>query len=182
MPRFLARKDAVMKQLSAYDIDLQQLGDEPIALHLVLDEQFFQALPDAEIHSGRLDATVRIAALGERFEADLSVKGTVTVPCDRCLQPMDLPVDEEEHLVFKLGEAYEELSDELVVIDQEDAVVHFDWYLYEMIALAVPMRCVHEDGGCDPAMEQYLSGEAVEEEPKTDPRWEKLKQLKDNNN
>ena len=170
-----------MKQLGKYDIDLQQVEGSLVSLEFDLDDCFFGGLQDAEIEHGKLKAWVQMSNLGERYEAAMTVKGSVQVPCDRCLELMTIPVEAEQKLVFKLGEAYEELSDELIVIDEESRTVHLDWYLYEMIALSLPMRRVHDEGECNPEMEQYLSGSPIEEET-TDPRWEMLKQIKDNNN
>ncbi len=65
--------------------------------------------------------------------------------------------------------------------DLDDAYVA--WYLYEFIALAIPIKHVHAPGKCNPAMvralEEYSAARSGEEDEQAmDPRWEALLKLK----
>ena len=95
-------------------------------------------------------------------------------------------------------------SDEIVVIPEEGEI-NIAWFLYEFIALSIPIKHVHEPGKCNRTMTKKLrkhtvipieegeEGESDEEkEPlaeddidfeenqqeTTDPRWDILKGLK----
>ena len=52
--------------------------------------------------------------------------------------------------------------------------------MYEYVVVAMPMQKLHEDGECDPEVLKYLNTEAEQTEAseEIDPRWEALKQLK----
>ena len=114
----------------------------------------------------------------------LTISGTVQVPCDRCLDMMTQPIDTELRLVVKLGEEYSE-QDDVIVVDERDAVLDTSWLIYETIALAVPIQHVHQPGDCNVAMSERLSelsaarsSDADANEREIDPRWSALKGLK----
>ena len=57
------------------------------------------------------------------------------------------------------------------------------WFIYEFVALVIPIRHVHAPGKCNPAMtkalEELSADRSSDEESaqSTDSRWEKLKDL-----
>ena len=104
------------------------------------------------------------------------------VACDICLEEMELPIQNDGKLTARLGDENVEDGD-MVIVDKEDGVLDASWYVYELIALAIPVKHVHEPGQCDPAMVaklQQLSadGERPGEVESIDPRWAKLQQLR----
>ncbi|MGE5424114.1 MAG: YceD family protein, partial [Syntrophothermus sp.] len=112
------------------------------------------------------------------------LNGSVTVPCDRCNDPVTIPVEGQEDLIIKFGSDFLEESEVVQIIPE--GVTQFDVapYLYEYIHLAMPVRRIHpegEDGSsqCDPEVIKRLEGNEAPSEP--DPRWEALKKLKSNN-
>lgn len=56
-------------------------------------------------------------------------------------------LDTTAHLVVKLGESYEEESEEILVLPMADAVLDMSWLLYEYIELSLPFQRVHADAG-----------------------------------
>ena len=54
------------------------------------------------------------------------------------------------------------------------------WYLYEMVALEIPIRHVHPEGECNAEVMNRLNG--ADKERQTDPRWAALEQLKTKTN
>jgi uncharacterized metal-binding protein YceD (DUF177 family) len=110
--------------------------------------------------------------------------GTVRVPCDRCSAEFDLPVEGEERLIVKFGEMHGEESEDIFIITENEHSIDLGPFLFDYINLLVPYRRVHgedENGKslCDPEVTKYIS----EEEPgQTDPRWDALKRLKNDNN
>jgi uncharacterized metal-binding protein YceD (DUF177 family) len=117
------------------------------------------------------------------FELHFLTKGFVTVSCDRCLDDMEQPIEADNVLTVKLGDAYSD-DDDTVTIDENEGILDLSWFIYEFIMLAIPIKHVHAPGKCNSAMTQKLeelsgavrSGE--EEAEAIDPRWEKLKNLK----
>ena len=112
----------------------------------------------------------------------------------------------EVRLVVKFGKEYAEESDEVVVIPEEEGAINLAWFLYEFIALAVPMKHVHAPGKCNKAMSSKLKKHTARSSDETeddfeddmggddlaleddgnaspaDPRWDALKGLLENDN
>ncbi len=173
-----------MCSLEQFKIDLKALAEDVTSLDDELTDQYFQALSDAEIKSGALHVSGSIRKAVGFFELQLGISGTVQVPCDRCLDMMTQPIDTELRLVVKLGEEYSE-QDDVIVVDEREAVLDTSWLIYETIALAVPIQHVHQPGDCNVAMSERLSelsaarsSDADANEREIDPRWSALKGLK----
>ena len=62
--------------------------------HAQADLEFFQQFDNSEILDADVNVEIRVVKDGRnKVEADLHLKGTVTVPCDRCLDPVQIPVE-----------------------------------------------------------------------------------------
>src|SRR5690554_1418262 len=83
------------------------------------------------------------------FEFNFDINGVVQVPCTRCLDDMNQEVDTRNRLVVKFGKEYSEESDEIVIIPEEEDAINIAWFLYEFIALAIPIKHVHPAGECN---------------------------------
>ena len=88
--------------------------------------------------------------------------------------------------MFKYGEVEEEMTDEIMVIHQDKASLNLGQYLYEYIALALPMKRIHpkfqeqEDEEDDDETEGRIiyTSEEEKKDDAIDPRWDVLKKLK----
>ena len=172
-----------MCSLEFLKIDLKSLKEEETSLEFNLDDTYFEALDDAEVKKGSLHVSVSIRKATGFFELLFHTAGTVIIPCDRCLDDMDLPVETENRLVVKLGSEYSE-EDDVIVVPENEGILDMSWLIYEFVALVIPIRHVHASGKCNPAMtkalEELSADRSSDEESshETDPRWEKLKNLK----
>ena len=172
-----------MCSLESLKIDLKSLKEEDTSLEFDLDDKYFEALDDAEVKKGSLHVSVSIRKATGFFELLFHTAGTIVISCDRCLDDMDLPVDTENRLVVKLGSEYSE-EDEVIVVPENEGILDTSWLIYEFVALVIPIRHVHAPGKCNPAMTQALEELSAdrssdeESNQETDPRWDKLKNLK----
>ena len=178
-----------MCSLEQFKIDLKALTEEVTSLAFQLDDSYFGALSDAEIKGGSLHVSGSIRKAVGFFELLFVISGTVRIPCDRCLDDMDQPVETQLRLVAKLVAS--ELvagspdEDDIVMVDERDGVLDLSWFIYESIALAVPIQHVHQPGDCNDAMMRVLSEHSAarssdaDAKQEIDPRWEKLKGLLD---
>jgi uncharacterized metal-binding protein YceD (DUF177 family) len=125
----------------------------------------------------------------------IKVKGSVELICDRSLEEFDFPIDTENRILFKFGDHNEEVSDEIIIIDRNTQRLNVAQHIYDFISLAIPMKKIHprfqedtEDEEDDETEVKLIYSSAeIEEEFKDekediDPRWELLKNLKNNNN
>ncbi|MBN2805669.1 MAG: DUF177 domain-containing protein [Prolixibacteraceae bacterium] len=122
---------------------------------------------------------------------EMTVKGTVELQCDRCLEDYSQEVENSSKMYIKFGAEAEEMSDEVIVITPDENQLNVAQYLYEMIILGLPIKHVHPTNkkgksGCNPEMikklKEYLveGNEAEEATEPEDQRWQALKKLLDN--
>ena len=145
-----------------------------------LTDEFIEEWKNDEIRGGK----VRIDVEMERFEHMLMLSfiltGEVTTMCDRCLGDLVVPVEGKEHLNVRFSDT-ESCDDENVVVLPEKAFeIDLSQWLYEYVAVRIPMQHIHPDGECDPEVTKYIISEEEEQkdDDEIDPRWEALKKLK----
>ena len=172
-----------MCSLEFLKIDLKSLKEEETSLEFDLNDSYFEALDNAEVKKGSLHVSVSIRKATGFFELSFHTVGTIIIPCDRCLDDMEQPVETDNRLVVKLGSEYSE-EDEIIVVPENEGILDMSWFIYEFVALVIPIRHVHAPGKCNPVMTQALeelsADRSSDEESaqEIDPRWEKLKNLK----
>ena len=171
-----------MCYLERFDIDLKALTDEVTPLSWELDDQYFNALEEVQVQGGSLHVSGSIRKTVGFFELLLHTVGTVRIPCDRCLEMMDQPIVADLRLVVKLGAEYNE-DDDIITVDENKGVLNTAWFIYESIALAVPIQHVHQPGDCNDAMMRVLQEHSAArssdvDAKEIDPRWEALRKLK----
>ena len=175
-------KSKYMCQTELYKIDLKGLTQEVTPLEYQLDDQFFQSIEEAQVQGGSLHVSGSIRKAIGFFELELHTNGIVRIPCDRCLDLMDQPIDTDLRLTIKLGTEPEE-GDDYIVVDERDATLDTSWYIYESIVLAVPIQHVHQPGHCNVAMSEKLQELSTARSSDADandidPRWQALAKLK----
>ena len=172
-----------MCSLEQFKIDLKGLTAEVTTLDFDLDNAFFDALDETEVESGSLHVSLSIRKASGFFELIFHTVGTVDIVCDRCLDLMEQPIETDNRLVVKFGSTGSE-DDDTVIVDENEGILDTSWFIYEFIALAIPIQHVHAPGKCNPAMtkalEELSADRSGDEESSQaiDPRWEKLKDLK----
>ena len=170
----------------------------------VLDNDFFISIDAPEIQKGKLRVALTVKKSMGVFVLNFHTEGFVVVPCDRCLDDMEIPVDIDDELKVKMGATFSDEND-IVVVPEEDGYINVAWFIYEFIALSLPMKHVHAPGKCNKAMSSKLKkhtarstedgdeeyeDDSVEEDiaidddvpVATDPRWDGLKGLLENDN
>ena len=161
-----------------------------------LDNQFFLDLDAPEVQKGRVDVTLKVRKTSGIYQLDFHTEGMVVVVCDRCLDEMEQPIESDDRLRVKLGLEFSE-DDDMVVVPEEEGYINVAWFIYEFIALSIPMKHVHAPGKCNKDMvgklskhlrvlnheeDEDLDLEESEDEPQAiDPRWNELKKILDNN-
>ena len=180
--KFVTLQPVMMNSLEFLKIDLKGLTEEETSLELSLDDSFFEALDGAEVKQGSLHVSVSIRKATGFFELLFHTQGHVVIPCDRCLDDMEQPVETDNRLIVKFGSNYSE-EDDIIVVPEDEGILDISWFIYEFAILVIPIRHVHAPGKCNPAMTQALeelsadrSSDEESNQP-IDPRWEQLKSL-----
>lgn len=149
---------------------------------LEFDDKFFGEFEFSEIKKGKGTIQVELEKKERMLVFDIMIDGWVEVTCDRCLEQFEYDIYTEERLFVKFGQAYEEQSEDVIIIPEGSFEYDLSQFIYELINLSLPIKVVHpddEDGNslCDPETIERL--ESLKPKTETDPRWDSLKGLVD---
>lgn len=193
-----------MGKFDPYRIDLKNLTSGIHQFDYLLDNKFFTDIDGTEIQKGKIKVHLTVNKTSAMFELNFDLEGIAVIPCDRCLDDMDLPITAKNRLIVKFGKDYSEESDEIVIIPEEEGVINLAWFMYEFAALTIPLKHVHAPGKCNKTITSKLKKHSVKhsedddfdmdagddivitdedpDENQVDPRWDALKGLFENDN
>jgi uncharacterized metal-binding protein YceD (DUF177 family) len=191
-----------------YNVELKSMKSDVEERVFTLNDTFFADLDAPEVQKGRLTVQLQVRRTSGLYVLRFHTHGTILVPCDRCLDDMELPIDTDDELKVKLSDHYDD-ENEIIEIDENEGFLNVAWFIYEFIALNIPMTHVHEPGACNEAMveelKKHLCVSALDEDNEDswldadddsvedatedhddapremDPRWNALKKILDNN-
>lgn len=196
-----------MGKFDNYKIALKSLPIGDHSFEYILDDAYFRNIDGQEVQRGKVTAKVLVRADSATFEFKFNIQGVVKVPCDRCLDDMDVDVAHNDRLVVKFGKEFAEEGNDIIVVPESEGELNIAWFLYEFVALSIPVKHIHAPGKCNRLMsgklKKHLSkgpdddGDDAEADEMdedngivdfgdsdaqvTDPRWDELKKIIDNN-
>jgi len=153
------------------------MREEVREIDFLLDTQYFMDIEGEDVQKGKVKVHLTVTNRKGLYEMDFHLAGVVVIPCDRCLEDMDFPIDTTARLVVKLGKDYSEESDEIVVIPESEGAINLAWFLYEFVALAIPIKHVHAPGKCD----KQMSAKLKKHSPKSEDEDEGSDEIDDDN-
>ena len=131
-----------------------------------LGKEFFAGFDSTDIVDADLSVVATIEKSGSYIGVDCNIEGSLTVPCDRCLEDLEIPVDETALLSVKFGSepvdqsaAMSDGEREIVYLPEEEASMDLAQIIYDYSMLAIPLQHVHPEGGCNPEAMKYLLSE-----------------------
>ena len=144
-----------------------------------LDNTFFEDCENEEIIGGKVNYDVKMERMAHQIMFTFVFEGEVTTRCDRCLGEMEVKMEGEEHLHVRFSDTEVSEDEETVILPESANEIDLTPWLYEYVAVRIPLQHMHPDGGCDPEMVKYIGmEECPRAEGETDPRWDALKELK----
>lgn len=144
-----------MSTMDTYQIDLLSSGLGGKTFEYEIGDDFFAEI-DGLIQRGKIHTTVVCLSAGAVYKFRIHSIGTVIVPCDRCLSDLELRIETADDLNVKLGDEYADDGD-CVIVPESEGYLDLAQFIYEFIALSMPMTCCHEPGNCDDTMMHELS-------------------------
>lgn len=126
-------------------------------------KEFFAQFENSEILDAGLAVDATVEKSGRYIGVDCEIGGSVTVPCDRCLDDLVLPVSTGFKLSVKFGSETPEVSGktegdrEMVCLNETDAVLDLSQTVYDYACLSLPVQRIHEAGKCNPEAARYLN-------------------------
>ena len=122
-------------------VKLNGLASGSSVLDWEVGKEFFELFGNSEILDAHVAVRAKLVNHGATVDVECSVEGTVTVPCDRCLDDLELEV------VTGFSEVYVPEAGELDISQD----------VYDYVCTALPLQRVHPDGLCNPETVKYLS-------------------------
>ena len=177
-----------------FDLDIYKLSNKKHYYEFDINDLFFESFEDSIIKKGKLHVNLTLDKSETMIIGDFRIAGAVELICDRSLDEFDFEINTEEQLIFKYGNEFAEISEEIILIPRETHKLDVSQYIYEFIGLSVPMKKLHprfqEEAEEDEESETLLiystgTGEPEEEEtdtPDSDENdiWNKLRNLNNN--
>ena len=153
-----------------------------------INKKFFEDFSYDEFESCDIKVNVVLEKKSTMLELQFKHKGTIHVPCDLTSEMFDLPIKGKIKLIVQFGEAFNDDNEELLILPHGEHQVDISQYIYEMIALSIPLKRIHpgvKDGTLktdtlDKLNELQVNAKeqkADAKEEETDPRWDQLKKL-----
>jgi len=173
--------------MRAYTVNIVGLSKTTHRFEFEVGNEFFSQYGASVVSEGALTAVVDLDKRETLIEATFDITGSVGLICDRSLDPFDYPVDAKKKLVFKYGDADQELSDEIIMIHRDTDTLELGQYIFEFITLEIPIKKLHprfqEEEETDDLSEGKIIYTSKSDDDKNDgedidPRWEILKKLK----
>jgi len=180
-----------METLEEFKILFSSLKDGENRFNYKLDLKFFEAFDFNELNNCEIDVQLILLKTTLLMDLKFELKGSYFVNCDKCLGKLELLMSSNFRQLIKFVEEEKQLENEEVLFIERTAYdINVSPFIFEDCILNFPKKQIHDEGKCDQKnmdiLNEYLLIEVENDEldnnESTDPRWEKLKALKKNNN
>ncbi len=176
------------KVLTKYEIKIQSLEEKRYEFDFEGDKTFFEAFEQDIVEGGSFQAKIFLEKSSAMMRLFFEINAKVNLVCDRSLEVFEEPLNVKEHYVYKFGDRYEVLSEDIEVIPFGAAEINLAQLIFDFLMLEVPVKKIHPDyrKASDSDTEEALfysdsiaqSIEESKEKEEVDPRWAALKDLK----
>ncbi|MDE7181148.1 MAG: DUF177 domain-containing protein [Muribaculaceae bacterium] len=153
-------------KINAYDIDLLQLKENhDYEYDFRITKEFFADRDNADILGADVDVHLTVRRAHEAYSLLFECDGELDVACDRCLDPVEVPVGVDYDIRLKFGEEYDDSDETLITLPYNTTRFDVAPLIYDTLLLSVPLRCVHPDGECNADMADALRRHEADENP-----------------
>ncbi len=173
--------------VAAYNINIVGLSNREHQFQFEIGDEFFRKFGTDIVSEGTFHVELLLNKHETFIEVEFKINGAAHLICDRSLEPFDFPINSNNNIVFKYGDAFQEMTDEIVIIPRETATLELGQYIYEFIALGIPLKKLHprfqdevneEDDSEGKIVYSSETSEEKKDDEEIDPRWNILKKLK----
>ncbi len=178
-----------MNWKSKYSIEFKGLKEGLHEFDFEVDNKFFEHFEGSLVEKGEVKIVVLMEKRSTFIQLQLKINGGVELTCDRCLEKYKQEITNEAELFIKFGEETFDEDENVIWILPEEHAINLTQPIYEYVSLSIPLRHIHPKNKngkreCDPKMLKKLkkyTHSKTEEKGSTDPRWDALKKLRNNN-
>jgi len=129
-----------MALLKTFEIDI--VGPQETFVY-ELDDTFFALFEESLLQQGKLQVTAKLHKTHSQVHLQLHIVGEVALVCDRSLEPFNHPIALDREVLFKRGDAYAEIDENVYTIAQHSTTLDIAQHCYDFISLAVPVKKLH---------------------------------------
>lgn len=166
-----------MRALSDFIIKFEGLKQGTHFYEFDVDAKFFEEFDCDEFIKATINVDLEFEKQSTMMLLNFDFYGTVTVPCDRCLDEVDVNVEGEEKLILKFGsESYQE-TEEIIILPDSAFEINVAANIYEFIMVNIPYKRIHDEGLCNQDVIDELDKIEEKEDNEIDPRWSTLKDI-----
>lgn len=171
-----------MKRSKKILVPLKGIQDGEHAFSFRITNAFFDEFDNSEILGGNLQLEIILHKGKQISNINFHLTGDVSVNCDKCLDKMDISINKSS-IIYIRNTNEESDSEDYISVSEAESEVDLTHYFFETIVLELPYRKVHSESenGCNPEMLKKLNEHITKEVNNTDPRWNGLKDLLNNN-
>jgi len=108
-----------------------------------INKTFFDLFKYSELTEGELTAKVQMNKSESMLIFDTEITGTVSLPCDYCLEQYNQELQISNQTYVKFGEEYDEPDDNLIIIDRNDTIFDIGNLIYQLIVVNLPLKRNH---------------------------------------
>lgn len=164
-----------------YNIQFEGLKEGIHHFEYEVGDAFFADFEGSLIDQGKLTVSLELEKKSTMLVLNFSVDGVIVRECDRCGDTLEVPMQFVHQLFVKFGNESDEADDNVVFVPHSAFEIDIAPFIYESVVLELPLRNVHPEGQCNEAATKILDSMNARAESETDPRWDKLKDLKTDN-
>ena len=176
-----------MDRFRNYDIAFVGLKAGKHDFNYEINQEFFDLFEtEQEFFNPEISVDVHLDKHTTFLEFFINVSGTVQLICDISTDEFSENIMNDLKILVKFGEEYDDSNEDIITIPQKDSDFNIANLIYETVVLSIPMKkvapSVRDNDEYEKLLEKYSPKPIEEEEEQsTDPRWEALKKLRNNN-
>lgn len=176
-----------MDKLRNYDVSFSGLKNGKHEFKFEIDKTFFQLFDtEQEFTNPRIEVNVLLDKHTTFLEFEIKIKGLVELVCDITNEDFDYPIENEMKILVNFGEEYDDSNEDVITIPSTEHAFNVAHLIYENVMLSIPMKKISPNVSDEDMkiLDQFSPKEieeAEEEEHESDPRWDALRKLRDNN-
>ena len=147
-----------------------------------LGNKFFKNFDYYDFLDAKLFAKLELEKQSTLLNLKFSFNGEIEVQCDVSMESFNLDLETEHAVVVKFKDDIISTDDKVIFMPAGSHSIAVSHLIYESIILAVPQKKVHpgiENGSLKSEIVEKLEALKPKKnfKEKTDPRWDKLKDL-----
>ncbi len=172
-----------------YNIEFKGLKEGLHDFEFEVDNKFFEHFEESLAENGDLLIKVVLEKRSSFMKLHFDINGWLELNCDRCLENYQQPIFNETELFIKYSENEFDEGENVIWIKPDEDRINLAQIIYEYVTLSIPLRHIHpkkSNGSRDcnkemlEKLKNYMHPES-EIQAKTDPRWDALRNLANNN-